>query len=288
MKRGNEIILNFQKNEITEHYIYKYLSKHIKGENKAILEKIGEDELRHYREWREYTGTDVPKNNFKIFFYIFLSKLFGITFAIKLMENGERVAESAYREAEKVYPKAQEILKEEEIHEKMIINMIEEEKLGYISSIVLGLNDALVEITGTLAGLTFALQNSTTTGVAGMITGAAASLSMAASEYLSQKADNKNTKSNPMKASLYTFIAYLAVVFALVLPFFFVRNYVLAFFISLIAGFLVILVFSFFVSVVQDRRFGLIFIEMVFIAGTVAIISFLIGSAARRIFHINV
>jgi len=57
----------------------------------------------------------------------------------------------------------------------------------------LGLNDALVEITGTLAGLSFALRVSQTVGIAGLITGVAASLSMAASEYLSQVADGSLT-----------------------------------------------------------------------------------------------
>ena len=46
---------------------------------------------------------------------------------------------------------------------------------------VLGLNDALVELTGTIAGLTFVLTNTTLIAMAGIITGIAATLSMAAS-----------------------------------------------------------------------------------------------------------
>ena len=287
MDSAEEIILYFQKNEITEHWIYGYLSKRAKGKNREILRKIGDDELKHYYEWKEYTKTDVKRNNFKFFAYILLSKIFGITFAIKLMENGEKVAEVAYKEAEKAFPKAENILKDEIMHENLLINMIEEEKLGYISSIVLGLNDALVEITGTLAGLTFALRNSITIGVAGVITGAAASLSMAASEYLSQRAESKKS-SSPVKASFYTFMAYLTVVFVLVIPFFFFKSYSSAFLASILFGVFVILIFSFFVSVVQGRTFGKIFIEMFLIAGSVALISFFIGTAARKIFHINV
>ena len=37
--------------------------------------------------------------------------------------------------------------------------MLDEERLRYIGSVVLGLNDALIELTGALAGLTLALQN---------------------------------------------------------------------------------------------------------------------------------
>ncbi len=288
MGSAEKIILYFQKNEITEHWIYGYLSKRAKGKNREILRKIGDDELKHYYEWKEYTKKDVKRNNFKFFAYILLSKIFGITFAIKLMENGEKVAEVVYKEAEKAFPKAENILKDEIMHENLLINMIEEEKLGYISSIVLGLNDALVEITGTLAGLTFVLRNSITIGVAGVITGAAASLSMTASEYLSQRAESKKSSSSPIKASFYTFMAYFAVVFVLVVPFFFFKSYSSAFLTSILFGVFVILIFSFFVSMVQGRTFGKIFIEMFLVAGSVALISFFIGTAARKIFHINV
>ncbi len=202
------------------------------------------------------------------------------------MENGEESAEEAYKEISDVFPVAYDIAKDEVEHENLLVNMIEEEKLGYMSSIVLGLNDALVEITGTLAGLTFALRNSVTIGVAGLITGSAASLSMAASEYLSQKAE-KNVK-NPVRASFYTFVAYIIVVLMLVFPYFILKNFYFAFVLSLFMGVIVILFFSLFESVIQEKSFGKIFIEMALITGSVAAISFLIGTVARSIFHINV
>jgi VIT1/CCC1 family predicted Fe2+/Mn2+ transporter len=39
------------------------------------------------------------------------------------------------------------------------MSMIDEERLHFVGSIVLGLNDALVELTGTIGGFTFALAN---------------------------------------------------------------------------------------------------------------------------------
>ncbi len=281
-----EKILKFQTNEITEHKIYSILSERAKGKNREILRRIGAEEMKHYILWKKITGKDVMENRFKIFKYVFLSYIFGITFAVKLMENGEESAEEAYKEISDAFPVAYDIAKDETEHENLLVNMIEEEKLGYMSSIVLGLNDALVEITGTLAGLTFALRNSVTIGVAGLITGSAASLSMAASEYLSQKAE-KNIK-NPVRASFYTFVAYLIVVFLLVFPYFLLRNFYFAFLLSLAMGVFVILFFSIFESVIQDKAFGKIFLEMALITGSVAAISFLIGTAARSIFHINV
>ncbi|HDM90669.1 MAG TPA: rubrerythrin family protein, partial [candidate division WOR-3 bacterium] len=196
-ERIRRLLLDFQKNELTEHLVYKNLAKRTKGKNREILERISNDELKHYRIWKRHTGEDVKPDRFKIFLYGLMARIFGLTFAIKLMENGEVEAEKNYSEIEGVVPRAGEILEEETTHENLLISMIEEEKISYISSMVLGLNDALVELTGTLAGLTFALQNTRVVGLAGFITGIAASLSMAASEYLSQKSEEGK---NPLKS----------------------------------------------------------------------------------------
>ncbi len=278
-------VLEFQVNEITEYRIYQFLAKRINGKNAEILRRIGAEEMKHYMLWKEITGKDVKENGFKIFKYVFLSYIFGITFAIKLMENGEETAEEAYKAVAEVFPVAADIEKDEVEHENLLVSMIEEEKLGYMSSIVLGLNDALVEITGTLAGLTFALRDSVTIGVAGLITGSAASLSMAASEYLSQKAE-KEIK-NPVRASFYTFVAYIIVVLMLVFPYFILKNFYFAFLLSIFMGVIVIFFFSVFESVIQEKAFGKIFLEMTLITGSVALISFLIGTIARTIFHIE-
>ncbi|MFO7814951.1 MAG: hypothetical protein R6V14_04350 [Halanaerobiales bacterium] len=40
---------------------------------------------------------------------------------------------------------------EEEEHEQKLLNMLEEERLNYVGSVVLGLNDELVELTYSLA-----------------------------------------------------------------------------------------------------------------------------------------
>ena len=92
---------------------------------------------------------------------------------------------------------------------------INEERLNYTGSIVLGLNDALVELTGTLAGLTFALQNTKLTALAGLITGIAASFSMAASEYLSQRSEGESERAST--SALYTGVAYICTVALLIL-----------------------------------------------------------------------
>jgi rubrerythrin len=62
-----EKLLVFQKNEITEHHIYMRLAGAIKAsENRHILERIAQDELRPYREWRAHTQQDVKPDQLKM------------------------------------------------------------------------------------------------------------------------------------------------------------------------------------------------------------------------------
>ena len=182
---------------------------------------------------------------------------------------------------------AAEILKDEFAHEKMLVDMIEEEKLKYVGSMVLGLNDALVELTGSLAGFTFALQNSKVIGLAGLIMGVAASLSMCASEYLSQKSEGDQEK-DPLKASIYTGIAYILAVFVLVWPFFVFSNYMVSLAFSLLGAVGVIYLFTFYISVVREENFKRAFTEMLAISMGVAFISFLVGLFARRSLGIDI
>ncbi len=281
-----EKLLKFQEQEITEHAVYRELSKRAEGKNKEVLERISKDEKRHYEEWKKYTRKEVGPNKFKVFLYLMTAKIFGITFAIKMMENMEKGAEESYSLIVNEIEPADSILKDEIEHERLLIDMIDEERINYIGSMVLGLNDALVELTGALSGLTFALQNTNTVGIAGLITGIAASLSMAASEYLSQKSEGGRT--SPLKASIYTGIAYIFTVLFLVFPYFVFSHYMVALAFTLIDAVIVILLFSFFVSVVKDIRFKSIFLEMFFISFGVAFLSFIIGIVVRNVFHIEI
>jgi hypothetical protein len=79
-----------------------------------------------------------------------MARVLGITFSIKLMEKGEQKAEKFYSSIIEQIPEAEKILAEENSHENFLIDMLDEEKLKYAGSIVLGLNDALIELTGAL------------------------------------------------------------------------------------------------------------------------------------------
>ena len=285
-KKTKEDVLTAQRSEITEHLVYKNLANSMKDQhNKEVLFRISNDEMRHYNFFRSYSGVDLEPDGLKVFFYTILSKIFGMTFAVKLMENGEDKAQNFYEGIAEYIPDIKDILEDEMEHEKKIIDMLEEEKLKYVGSVVLGLNDALVELTGALAGLTFSLQNSNLVAVTGLITGIAASFSMAGSEYLSTKSETLDK--NPFMAALYTGFAYLITVFLLIAPYLFIKDIYVALPISIVLAIFVIFVFNFYISVVQNVSFKERFLEMLSISLGVAFLSFIVGIAVRKVFNIN-
>ncbi|MDD2453756.1 MAG: VIT1/CCC1 transporter family protein [Synergistaceae bacterium] len=280
------LLREFQRTEITEWAIYTRLARRTVGPNGDILRRIGEDEKRHASIWERYTGKKIEPVLWKVWLFTLLASVLGITFAIKLMEKGEERAEKNYALVEGVIPEAGRILREETEHEEELTALIDEERLQYTSSMILGLNDALVELTGALAGFTFALGNGRVVALAGTITGIAAALSMSASEYLSQKSEEGNRK--PLKAALYTGIAYLFTVVVLVAPYVIFTSPFAALGVMLLNGVAVILFFTFFMSVVRDIPFRKSFFEMLFISLGVAGVSFLIGFLARMFLDVDV
>ncbi len=279
--------LSFQRIEITEHYIYKRLAKKIKSlENARIIDQIADDELKHYQGWKKYTGREVKPDRWKIWLYYQISRLFGFTFGVKLMEHGEEAAQKNYEQISAVIPEAGEFLHEEQVHEEKLMAMLDEELLHYVGSIVLGLNDALVELTGAVAGLTLALQNTKLIAMSGSITGFAAALSMAASEYLSTRSEGGPRQ--PLKASLYTGISYIITVVVLILPYLLLSNYYICLVISLAVAVLIIAGFNYYLSVAKDEPFRSRFWEMTLMSFGVAALSFGIGFLLRKVLGIQI
>ena len=279
-----DIALKFQQNEITEREVYLRLSEKDK-KNKELLKSIADDEYSHYKFWKKITGRDVSPDKRKIRKYLLISKIFGVTFAIKMMEMGEGEAQSEYSKLKGKVEGIESLIEDEIKHERALISMIKEEKIEYVGSMVLGLNDALVELTGALAGLSFALQNTRLIGVVGLITGLAAAMSMASSEYLSRKSEKFD---KPGKAATYTGFAYLLTVILLIIPYFITDIYYFALFGTLSLGVFAIFIFTFFVSVVNELSFKRMFSEMVAMSFGIAGISFMIGVLMRAIFGISI
>jgi VIT1/CCC1 family predicted Fe2+/Mn2+ transporter len=280
-------LLKAQRNEITEYHVYTRIAKTLPNEeNRRIVEQIGKDEKRHYEIWQGYTGKKVRPSKFQIWLYTTISRLFGFTFGFKLMELGEEKAQVNYEKIAEEIPEARGVIQDESDHEDKLLTMLDEESLIYAGSVVLGLNDALVELTGALAGLTFAFRDVNIIALSGLITGIAASLSMAASEYLSTRAEK--TEKDPVRAAITTGIAYIITVALLILPYLLLQNEIISLAISLMTSVVIIAVFNFYASVANNQPFGKRFLEMAGLSLGVAAFSFLIGILIRNWFGIDI
>jgi VIT1/CCC1 family predicted Fe2+/Mn2+ transporter len=280
-------LIIFQRNEITEYHIYSRLAGKLKDKNNAtILERIAKEEMAHYETWKNYTGIEVPPDFIKFKWYYFISRILGITFGVKLMERGEDQAQKSYARYLETIPEARHIREEENAHEQQLIAMIDEERLQYAGSVVLGLNDALVELTGALAGFSLALQNTKLIAMAGLITGIAASFSMAASDYLSKKADD--TGKNAGKSAAYTGLAYLFTVALLITPYLIFTNYLVCLGLTLAIAILIIFVFNYYISVAKDLDFRRRFTEMAVISLGVSALTFGISFFIKKALGVDV
>jgi len=280
-------IIKAQRAEITEHHIYKRLAKQTKKEaNKEILNRIADDELRHYNIWKKFSKREVAPSRWDIKKFYWIARIFGLTFGLKIMEQGEERAQINYGEIGKEIPEALQISQDENNHENELIAMIDEDQLKYIGSIVLGLNDALVEILGTLAGLTFALQNNKLVALAGIITGIAGALSMSSSEYLSNKSEGN--EEGAVKSAIFTGIAYVFAVIFLVVPYFVFTSPFVSLAVAVFNSVFIVFLFTFYISVANEQSFRKRFTEMVALSTIVGLISFGLGYLARIIFGIEV
>lgn len=156
----------------------------------------------------------------------------------------------------------------------------------YISAVILGLNDALIELTGALAGFTMVLPDNRTIVLAGLTTGVAATLSMAASEYLSQEADSGSI--HPLLAAGVTGGTYLATVIVLLIPFIMVNKPGLALLVCVMFAALLIFIFTFFESFFRRQSFKRLCSKMLAVSFGVALLSFCISWAADIYWNIPV
>ena len=285
-------LLKLQRMEATEAEVYRRLARMQKDPvNRSILEGISLEEERHEAVIENMTGEKVRADMGKVRRQIMLARLFGFTFSVKMMEATEKDVAAEYRELG-----LDDIAEEEEAHEENMIGMLDEERLRYSGSVVLGMSDALVELTGALAGLTFALQSLNLVALAGLVTGIAAAFSMGASEYLSSRAEKKNESA--VRAAFFTWISYLITVLLLVSPYLLLtaespdfhglEPHVQALLYTFAIGLLIVAVFNFYVSIVEEVSFSSRFMEMAGILGVVSLISYGIGILLRGMLGVEV
>ena len=282
------IIRKMQQNELTESVIYERIAAFAGGEeNKQTLLRLSQEEKAHYEIWKKYTGETMKPQMGKVRKFTVLARILGFTFAVKLMEKGEEGAQEEYALLAAEVEESIHIRQQEEEHEKALLDMLDEERLQYVGSMVLGLNDALVELTGSLAGFVFALQNNRLIALSGLIVGISATFSMASSEFLAARSEGR---SDALKSCTYTGIAYLITVVLLIAPYliFGVHQYIPALICMLLVVVLIIAGFTYYTSVALDQPFKRRFWEMACISIGVAVMSFVVGVLAKNLLGVEV
>ena len=281
------VIKQMQQNELTESVIYEKIAAFAKGEeNRQTLLRLAQEEKAHYQIWKKYTGLEMKPEGFKVLKYTLIARVLGFTFAVKLMERGEENAQMEYDLLAKEVAESAAIRHQEEEHEQALLAMLDEERLQYVGSMVLGLNDALVELTGSLAGFAFALQNTRLIALSGLIVGISATFSMASSEFLAARSEGRT---DALKSCAYTGVAYLLTVIALIAPYLLLPadQYIPALLCMLGVVILIIAGFTYYTSVAQDQPFKSRFLEMATISITVAVVSFVVGILAKQFLGVD-
>lgn len=275
--RAVAAVAAYQESVATEADAYRRMAAHVKGPgNRATLERIADEKAADADAWARYTGRPAVPRVARARRYALIARILGFTFAVKLMDKHKHAARSDARALAAQVPAIAHAEADEERRGRELMGMLDEKLLSYVGAMVLGMNDAVVEITGTLAGLTLAMQNTRLIALSGLITGIAATLSMAASEYLAAKSDGRP---DAKRACAYTGSAYALTVVLLLLPYLLMPDklYLLAMAVMLAVVVLILAAFNFYTAVAQDLPFKKRFAQMCAISLGVAALSFFLG-----------
>jgi VIT1/CCC1 family predicted Fe2+/Mn2+ transporter len=287
--------MDFEKycrDEYIDHRVYSYLAKIEKNEErKKILENFGKMEHEHYIFWKSLMKKEMKDSsldNIRIKLFILFKYIFGLIFTIKFMERNEKRVIEEYKKLLNKFEgetkqKLELIIKDEIEHENFWMNQMKDDTTRYLGFIILGLADAIIEITGVHAGFLGVTASTIIAGIAGLVVGVSASLAMASAAYLQAK---QSEGSNPRISAIYTGIFYILAAVALAAPYFMTHDMLLAFSSSLIIAIMLIGFFNFYSSVIFERKFAKEFLTSTIIILVTASISFIVGEFLGNIFGI--
>lgn len=281
----------FCNDEYFDYLVYKELAKReSRGARRELLERLSEMERKHFEFWRNYAGASKPRvSKLRLYLIVMLRKFLGVMFVIKLLERHESEVIAQYRRAlsrleGEVRRKVEEFLNDEEMHEKALLSQIDEPVLRYVGFIALGLSDSVIEVTGVHAGFLGVTASTLVAGVAGVIVGLAASISMGVAAYVKAKSE---LRSRPITSGAVTGVAYILSTVLLALPYFLTHDMLLAFTSSVALAVLLAGLFTYYLSVVQDMGFKREMLENISLLLGTAIVTFLFGELLGSAFGIR-
>lgn len=277
----------FARNEYRDYITYRELAK---IETVPAFKRILEELVTHERDDFEFWRQLAPKREYRLGRWelaglVLMRRLLGLTFTAKYLERHEQRAVRNYQTFlttadEPMRQRVQAILAHEQQHEQTLIDQFREQRVQFLGSIVLGVNDGVIELTGALTGLAFALRDARSVALFGLVTGVSASLSMAASAYMQARHEPGK---NPKTASLYTGCSYLLVVSLLIAPFLLVPQVWAALAVMMAVILILLAALAGYTSILFDRDFRRQLGEMLALSLGVALIAFLLGTAIRHL-----
>jgi vacuolar iron transporter family protein len=268
--------------EYTDYIMYERLSTKVadRPDFSATLRQLSDTELKHYQFWKKYVPNLKPRvNTVGLYWALFLRALFGLTFTVRYLDRHEKASINNYKSVahlipEEDRPSFNEMMADEESHESEFSRRIESSTVRYISFVVLGLADALVEITGIHAGSLGLYHMTEIAGLAGIVAGAAASLSMASAAFAQAK---QGFEGSARLSAFYTGVSYFVTAVILATPYFLTKNMVTALTSSLILAVVIITLTTYYSSVISGKPFKRDFFEILGIMLGVTVALYLFG-----------
>jgi VIT1/CCC1 family predicted Fe2+/Mn2+ transporter len=314
MESREEMEKSFLKDELLDHETYLRLKKSEKSsEIRSLLQRLADKEEEHIRIWSMLLGkasSSVKKPAFigvRVFLLRLLRKTLGIGFVTRLLERDEESGLERYKaglksgvmsERDKKY--LRRVIGDEAEHETSFAGKVEQYsgELGYTQSIILGLNDGLVEIVAMVAGLATVATSSFIVVIIGLIAGISGTLSMAGGVYLSSKSEGlvedamdkekKTVRVSPSKEGYYTGIYYFVGALIAILPFIFGVGGAVGILLSIVLVSIALVIASTIIAVISGTSIRKRSLEMLAVSLGAAFVTILFGTFAKIHFGVSI
>ena len=280
------------RDEQTDGAVYLALSRRERNQEfKAALEGLARGEQSHYEFWKHFApNVNVTVNKFKLYFVLLLRLTLGLTFTMKFLERHEDTLHKRYREIAKMIPPEDMarflvMMEEEEKQEEALMGKVHEGRVKYMSFIVLGLADAVVEISGIHAGSLGIYKKTELAGLAGVIAGMAASVAMASAAYAQAK---QGFEGSAKWSAIYTGVSYMFTAIFLALPYFLTSNMISALSTSLVIGVILVAMMTYYDTVISTKPFARQFAEIAGIILAASLALFIAGTIINQLLGITI
>jgi len=278
--------------EYADQALYQALSRRERNPKfKKALENIARGEGTHYDFWKTYApNVKVSSNTLRIYFILLIRLTLGLTFTLKFMERHEAKLHKLYRKIAEMIPledknRFDAMVESEENQEAVLIGEIQENRVKYMSFIVLGLADAVVEISGIHAGSLGIYGRTKLAGLAGIIAGMAASVAMASAAFAQAK---QGFQGSAKWSAIYTGVSYMITAIFLALPYFLTESMVGALGTSLVIGVVLVAMMTYYDTVISARPFKRQFGEIAIIILAASFALFVIGTLVGQYLGIRI